>query len=239
MAGYATTLIRSIWEALDSASMFPYDDGKTHRRSPTKPHMKDVAFQRNPITKVTPDIWYFEIGNENAQAVAPQYAIFSNAKIIRRPYRGTDKTRGSQSSIKDKGKRDYNVHSWRERTQTKGELFGAFENIQEYRQNQSRNFWGNADKAREYSERVKYHHTYNRNYLENKHWMYIERILGVAVPFIADTMNAQLEVFNGADLGIFNTYQGTDNPYQPNYTFVKQDRSFFTADYDNAPNYEW
>jgi len=211
MAGYAQTLIQSIWEAFNSATMFPYDEGKRYWRSPAKPHMKDIAFQQNPMVQVSPDSWYFEIGNEEAEANAPQYHILENAKIIRRPNRGTKKTRGSQDNIRETRQRDYNAYVLRPRTQSKGDKYGTYELIQEYRQNQSRNFWGTAAKAREYSERVKYHHTNNRNYRENEHWRYMERILNVALPFIADTINAKLvattSIIDTGELGSTPIYE--------------------------------
>jgi len=236
MAGYATRIINMLKIGMELNSNFPYDKGDKYRRSPSKPHMRDIALIENQIIAVGDNAYYFEIGNENAQAKAPQYAILENAKVIRRPYKGTNKSKGSQAKIADKGKRDYNVHIWRERTQSKGELFGSFENIQEYRQNIDRNYYGRADKAREQIERMKYHYVYNRNWRPNLHWQYIERILNQLVPQIANDIEATLSISEGDDLGVFNTY--TAENYQPNYTFAEQDTSFFTADYDNSPIYD-
>lgn len=218
MADYSLQLINLIIDAFESSSIFPYDDGKTHWRKATKPHMKDIAFRDNikkGAIKLGNNSYYFEIGNELAEEKAPQYHILEDAKIIRRPNKGTKKSRGSQGNIKDKKMRDYGSYLYRPRTQSKSSEFGKMELIQEYRQNQARNFFGDAEKAREYSERVKYHHENKRNYIENKHWKYMERILNVSLPFIADIIGAKLVASNEiseSDVDGGKSYELIDSP---------------------------
>ena len=190
MAGMAMNIAKLLKEGFETSPIFPYDDGSRHKRNPKKPHARVIALEKNQIQQLSTESVYFEIGNEEAEAKAPQYHILENAKIIRRPNRGTKKSRGSQANVADKSKRDYNSYLTRQHTQSKSSKFGSLETIQEYRQNQTRNFWGDAEKAREYSERVLYHNKYNRYYYENKHWKYMERILKVLVPQVAKAIGA-------------------------------------------------
>lgn len=190
MAGYAKFIADMLKMGFETSPIFPYDESKRWR-SPKAQHIRDIALKQNQVIQVSPDSWYFDIGSEEAEAAEPHYHILENAKIIRRPQKGTKKTRGSQANIADKGKRDYNAYVLRQRTQSKSSRDGGIlELIQEYRQNQSRNFWGTAAKAREYNERVKYHHIYHRNYVENRHWQYMERILETLVPEVAKAIGA-------------------------------------------------
>lgn len=192
MAGYALHICNLLKQKMEQSPLFPYDHSVKRSLKKDKPHMLDAALKANVVIPLGKDTYYFEIGNENAEAKAPQYHILEDAKIIRRPNKATKKSKGSQANIFPIEKRDYGAMLWRKRTQSKGSEFGKMELIQEYRQNQTRNFWGDADKAREYVERVKYHNKNNRNYYENKHYKYIERILDVIVPQVAQEIGAKL-----------------------------------------------
>jgi hypothetical protein len=159
--------------------------------------MLDIALKSNTTIPLGDNQYYFEIGNEDGQGRAPQYFILENAKVIRRPNKGTDKSKGTQANVTDLSKRDYNSTITRQRTQSKSGRYSQLETIQEYRQNMDRNFMGRASKAREYAERVKHHNIYNRNYRYNTHWQYIERILAQLVPQIASNIGARLIIGGG------------------------------------------
>lgn len=191
---YGDTIANLLKQGITNSPLFPYDRSikrKSTRNNKEKPHMKDSALIANAIVPLSNGTIYFEIGNANAEDLTPHYHILEDAKIIRRANKSTKITRGSQDFV-EKGKRNYGGYIMRQTRQTKSSLFGFLETIQEYRQNQSRNFWGDAAKAREYSERVKYHHKNQRNYYENVHWKYIERILEQLVPEIAIKIGAKL-----------------------------------------------
>lgn len=194
MAGYAKRLIQYLRIGLETSSNFPYDKGDKYWRNPKKPHMLNIGLKENQTTQLNENSFYFDIGNEAAEAKAPQYHILEDAKIIRRPNKGTKKSLGTQATIREKEKRDYGVVVARNTTQTKSSSFGKVEYIQEYRQNLGRNFWGQAEKSREQIERMKYHYTYNRNWRPNAHWQYIERILTQIAPQMANDINAKLVV---------------------------------------------
>jgi hypothetical protein len=233
MAGYAFSIIEKLKFGMEDNFNFPYDRGEKYRRKPTKPHMKDIALIKNQIFPLGDGSYFFDIGNENAEAKAPQYHILENARVIMRPNKGTKKTKGSQADIKDKSKRDYNAYSWKARTQTKSELFGSVELLQEYRQNMNGNFFRRDGTTKAFLDRTTKNKIHNRKHRENEHWQYIEKILALIVPKIATSINATLIVSEG-------TY---DNEYinkllPDNYTFAKQDSSIFTQDYDNSPIYD-
>ncbi|MCK9576196.1 MAG: hypothetical protein M0R51_09755 [Clostridia bacterium] len=176
--------------------LLPYDTGKKWWRNPKKPHMKDLAIIANGLPRqVGVDTYEFIIGNEEAENRAPQYHILEDAKIIRRPNKGTDKSRGSQRL--SKGTRDYGQTVYRLGTQESTK--GIYEAIQEYRQNITRNYAGARDKAREYNERIKYHHENKRNYRYNEHYLYIEAILGDVVARLAQMVNGRLKITQGEE----------------------------------------
>jgi hypothetical protein len=195
MNDIALQIIRGLRLGIELNSNLPYDDGSKYWRSPKKPHMKDLMFGKGANLGIMPlgdGGYYFEIGNEEAEEKAPQYHILEDAKVIRRPNRGTKISKGSQANILDKAKRDYGGYIVRGGTQktTRGKI----ETTQEYRQNMSRNFFGQAEKARDQMERMKYHYVNNRNWRPNHHWQYIERILTQVVPQLASEVGATLKI---------------------------------------------
>lgn len=199
MNDIALQIIRGLRLGIELNSMLPYDDGSKYKRNPNKPHMKDLMFGKGGDLGIFPlgdGGYYFEIGNEEAEEKAPQYHILEDAKVIRRPYRGTKISKGSQANIKDKAKRDYGGYIVRGGTQKTTR--GSIETFQEYRQNMSRNFFGMAEKSREQIERMKYSYVYNRNWRPNIHWQYIERILSQLVPQLASEVGAKLVIGESA-----------------------------------------
>jgi hypothetical protein len=175
-------------EGMENSPLFPYDT-KIPKEDRRKPHMLDMALKYNAIT-ISPGLQYFELGNKRAETVTPHYHILEDAKIIRRPNKGTKKSRGSQASIGRKSDRDYGAVTYRETT--KGTQL-----LQEYRQNMTRNYYGRIGaktQPREYEKRKQVSYKNKRNYYENTHYQYIERILEKTTPQIAVGINAKLQI---------------------------------------------
>jgi hypothetical protein len=173
---------------------FPYDI-KTPKDKRKKKHMKETVFNNQPVI-VSPDIQYFELGNEIAETETPHYHILEDAKIIRNPYKGTKKSKGSQRLVQDRAKRDYGQFVIRE-TQT------GYGVIQEYRQNMTRNYDGTlraTTQPREYRKRQKVSDVNKRNYRYNKHYQYIERILDDVTRGLAIEIGAKLKVGTMGDV---------------------------------------
>lgn len=103
---------------------FPYlpDRGKnpsgSYKHGQHNGQIRDVAFKNNPVI-YTQDSATFDIGNELAEQYYPYYHILEDAPAIRKKYKGTKKTKGSQAEIKELGKRDYGRVSFNGKTFTK------------------------------------------------------------------------------------------------------------------------
>jgi hypothetical protein len=165
-------------------------DTKTPKEDRRKPHMKETIYNNQPIV-ISPDIQYFEFGNENAESVTPHYHILEDAKIIRMPGKGTKKSLGSQRMIADKAKRDYGQFTYVASKQS------GYQAVQEYRQNMTRNYDGTKKaitQPREYSKRKQVSNVNKRNYRYNKHYQYIERILDTVVRGLAIETETTLKV---------------------------------------------
>jgi hypothetical protein len=170
MVNFLSTRLK---EDMEMSAIFPFDT-KTPKEDRRKPHMRDTALKPNVTYILSPDMHYFDLGNENAERITPHYHILEDAKIIRMPYRGTKKSKGSQRLIADKEKRDYGQFTY-----VASKPYG-YEAIQEYRQNMTRNYDGtikSLTQPREYSKRRKVSDVNKRNYRYNKHYQYIERML--------------------------------------------------------------
>lgn len=190
-------VITQIKEMMGDSNDFPYDTGKDNelmigrKRKAGKPHMLQVALKQNNYVLLDPSTEYFEIGNEDAERTAPQYHILEDAKVIRMPYRGTKKSKGSQRLVKDLGKRDYGQVVMKLGTQASTK--GTYTPQYEYREVQTRNFFGTTTaktQPREYKKRELVSNKNKRNYRENKHYRYIERILGNILPQIRDGLSS-------------------------------------------------
>lgn len=179
---------------------FPFDNGKTvlgksNGRDYRKPHMKTLALNNNPIVVVSPEIQYFQIGNEQAERITPHYHILEDAKTIRNPNKGTNLTKGSQQYTKDRGKRDYGVN-----LSPDGET-GLLR--QEYRQdykNGRRSYWNT--QARLVNRRYEVRNE-KRPFRYNKHFAYIERILETILPGIASALNLHLVSYRGLNQALY------------------------------------
>jgi hypothetical protein len=186
MVNFLSTRLK---EDMEMSAIFPFDT-KTPKEDRRKPHMRDIALKPNVTFILSPDMHYFDLGNENAERITPHYHILEDAKIIRMPYRGTKKSKGSQALIGRKSDRDYGAVSYRETN--KGSQL-----IQEYRQNMTRNYDGRIGaktQPREYSKRKQVSNLNKRNYRYNTHYQYIERILAQVAPQIAVSIDAKLKV---------------------------------------------
>ena len=176
-------------ERMEAHPLFPYDR-TTPQDERRKPHMLDMALKHNVTYILSPELHYFELGNGRAETVTPHYHILEDAKIIRNPGRGTKKSKGSQASIGRKSQRDYGLVTYR--TTTKGNQL-----IQEYRQNMTRNYDGQIGartQPREYRKRKQVSNLNKRNYRENIHYQYIEKILHYVTQGLAVELEAKLKV---------------------------------------------
>lgn len=106
------------------AIAFPYmndeelDSKKHPKRNPL--HLKDAVFDNLlTIPSENGNVITFDIGNEVLETTHPYYHILQDSEVIRKKWRGTTKSKGSQDKIKDLGKRDYGRVSWNGKTYTK------------------------------------------------------------------------------------------------------------------------
>ena len=161
-----------IYEFVNS-NLFPYmwneevDSAKHKKRTPL--HLRSAVNQdiyNNMVygeNKIT-----FDIGSERLERTHPYYHILQQARVIRKRNRGTKKTLGSQATISDVGKRDYEKVSWNGKTFTK-----------EY----SRNVRGKRNRITSVSHWTEDYAgndvfvNRNANAYYNKHYKYIDEIL--------------------------------------------------------------
>lgn len=110
----------------------------------------------------------FDIGNEQMERVHPYYHILEDSPYIRKQFKGTTKTKGSQARIENLGQRDYGLVTWNGKTFTK-----------EYQRNirGKRNRIGKVSHwATDYNGDMYFINRDSNSYL-NVHYRYIERIL--------------------------------------------------------------
>jgi hypothetical protein len=189
-------IARRLKEDMIMNAKFPFDT-KTPKSKKKKPHMRDTVFSEGSTHTISPDLRYFELGNEEAERLTPHYHILEDAKIIRFPYEGTKTSRGSQRLIADKGKRDYGQFVY-VRSRAKKNPSG-YRVVQEYRQNMTRNYDGtkkSITQPREYRKRQEVSNIHKRNYRYNKHYQYIERILYDVAKGLAIEKNLKLKIGN-------------------------------------------
>ena len=218
-------------EDMEMNGKFPFDS-KTppeERRFPR--HMKDVALKQNPTYILSPEMHYFELGNDSAEQNTPHYHILEDAKIIHFPREGTNKSKGSQRLVGRKSQRDYGKFVIRKTT-------GGYGVIQEYRQNMTRNYDGSLrnykvgkQQPREYRKRQKVSNIYKRSYRYNKHYEYIERILydvtkGLAIEMADKGSPVKLKVGQMSDIseqpsGFLNDNYELDKVTNTNTIFGK------------------
>lgn len=154
-------------------SRFPYEnDYLNQRKHPNTPeHIRDVAFMNLPVT-INMNTRTFDIGSYMSEAKYPYYHILQDAPVIRKKGRGTDKTKGSQRMVENKGLRDYGRVSFNGKTYSKEyakNVRGARKSVIERATYFSD---GKRMKARSLSYR-------------NIHYKYIDNILDMVLPILA------------------------------------------------------
>lgn len=154
--------------------------------------MRITSLLYNPIMHIG-DKLVFELGNYNAETKTPYYHILEDAQVISKPYRGTARTKGSQGSIADIGKRDYG------KVVVKIDSKGNQSIYQEYRKNVrgSRSLVGKATsfytETREDGTVVKKKRNPNSKYYVNIHYHYIEKELdNIIVNSLCSEFNLKL-----------------------------------------------
>jgi hypothetical protein len=197
-----TEITNELKTRMEDSSFFPFSDRTKYPPSKQfKPHMKNVALKNNPIIMISPEIEYFELGNEYAEEKAPQYHILEDARKIKNPNMGTPQTLGTQRNVKDRKKRDYGKMTYL--TQGTSTWRG-----QEYRQSfrGRSNIWKEnlriSTKRFEQKWNKKRGYRVDNTFRYNEHFGYIERILEDITPRIAQQVKAKLII--GSTL--FETY---------------------------------
>jgi hypothetical protein len=183
-------------EDMEMNAKFPFDSKTPPEKRRFPRHMRDVALKQNPTYILSPDMHYFEIGNDSAEQNTPHYHILEDAKIIRNPGKGTRKSKGSQRLVGRKSQRDYGQFVITKTT-------GGFGVIQEYRQNMTRNYDGTLlsnTQPREYSKRKQVSDVNKRNYRYNKHYQYIERMLEPITKGLAIETGTKLKIGQMSDV---------------------------------------
>ena len=143
------------------------DEEKHPNRNPV--HLDEAVRQCfDQTTSTSENTISFDLGSETMEHSHPYYHILEDSPVIRKKYRGTEKTKGSQAQIKDVGKRDYGRVEWNGKTFTK-----------EY----SRNVRGSRNRIESVSHWAvdsngrKYFANRESNSYQNVYYRYIENIL--------------------------------------------------------------
>ena len=117
-----TLFTQTLLDLILNSDLFPYDkneegDRKRHpKRNPL--HLNTVVRQETHIVGFE-NMESFEIGSDFLESEYPYYHILQNAPVIRKRGKGTNKSKGSQMFVADKGKRDYEQVHWNGKTFTK------------------------------------------------------------------------------------------------------------------------
>lgn len=183
---------------------FPYEDEQIkmskHFNKPL--HIRDVAFMDNKVEYIDENKRSFDIGNYYAEKEYPYYHILQDAEVIKKKYRGTAQTKGSQDKIKDRGLRDYN------RVTFNGKTFSR-----EYAKN-VRGARSKANKILEPKlEYIKGEYRVKRDsmqtYYVNKHYHYIDKILDTVLPWVAQEFGGRM--LRKVDIGLEEDYYAQNN----------------------------
>lgn len=176
--------------------LFPYENeliNQTKHKGRTG-NIRDVAFMNNQVI-VGENTITFDIGNNYAEERYPYYHILQDSPVIRKRDRGTEKTRGSQASLKDLGQlqsRDYGRVSFNGKTYSK-----------EY----AKNIRGKRNSVVERATRFEYNDKgqrirINPNSLsyKNEHYQYINKILETSIREVAPEFGYRLVQVKGTSL---------------------------------------
>ena len=167
---------------------FPYENDSinelkhiTGNKNPKPDHIRDIAFMKNGINIINENLIVFDIGNEYAEKEYPYYHILEDSPVIRKAYKGTEKSKGSQAMIEDLGQRDYGIVSFNGKTFSKeysknvrGKRKSVIDNSTRYVRDSN----GNVKKINRRAD------TY-----QNIHYQYIEKMLRDINPIMAMTFN--------------------------------------------------
>ena len=98
-------------------------DSSKHKKRPEPRDLK-TQIERSMNTTMEMDLTgsgvvSFNIGNEFMEINFPYYHILQQAPTIHKKNKGTNKSKGSQMFVKDKGARNYEIVSWGGKTFTK------------------------------------------------------------------------------------------------------------------------
>ena len=166
--------------------LFPEEneDLKLAKHSTRPWHIKDIAFKRLPVKADTDgNIVTFDIGSTYAEEYYPYYHILQQAPVIRKRNKGDEKTMGSQAKITKNANRDYEKVAWNGKTFTK-----------EYSKNVRGSRKSVVDNSTRYmyfgGQKIKINRSANS--YENIHYQYIDNMLHVIAPEIANYFGLKL-----------------------------------------------
>lgn len=190
-----TTFSKSLYDLFLNSSFFPKmendyisswgisqsDRQKHPKREPL--HLQDMARKciEQTFQNVDENIITFDYGNEEMELSHPYYHILENTPYIRKSYRSTEKSHGSQAKIEDARKRNYENISWNGKTFTK-----------EYRRN-VRGSRKRIDKVSHwaYGDNFKVYVNREANSYLNEHYQYIETIINSIVYMLGEENGAR------------------------------------------------
>ena len=197
-------------------TQFPYMqdselDKKKHPKR-EKLHLRDEVFSNLEVSK-QPNQQIFDIGNDSLERTHPYYHILQEAQVIRKRYKGTEKSRGSQAKIQDVGKRDYTRI---EKIETKN----GVKYKQEYKKNVrgARSLVGSSSHWTTSASGQRVFVNREANYYENIHYHYIDNMLNNGiVDMLADTFGLKRKGTQFTGLGDeyqmqVNIDEGVDSP---------------------------
>ena len=188
------TEMKMLWRNGGKGGLYPFDK-VTPENKRKKAHALDSAFEPHQVIPLTAEMNYFEIGNAVAELNTPHYHILEDAKKIRMPNMGTEKSLGSQRKVK-RSKRDYSVLGYAQGTKTV---------VQEYRQDFKRNYYGKGTLTttpREFAKREKVTNKNKRGYRNNIYFGYIENLVLEAGQNIAGRFNARFTTSQDSTIAV-------------------------------------
>ena len=157
--------------------------------------IRDVAFMDNATQVLTDDMVSFDIGNEYAEEHYPYYHILEDAPVIHKRDRGTEESKGSQGRVANLGQRDYGIVTFN------GKSFSK-----EYAKNVRGSRASVVDRATRFVtvRGVRYKYNADSNVYKNVHYHYIEKMLEIVVPLVAQEFG--LEYVGVSSTGLAEEY---------------------------------
>lgn len=173
--------VASIRERMYQLFPFESDEINKVKHKKRQGHIRDIAFMNLPVIAFGSDEREFNIGSDLAEEKYPYYHILQQAPVIRKKYKGTKKSKGSQAEIKVLKDRDYEKITWNGKTFTK-----------EYTRNvrgQRSSVMRNATIVKRNASGQKLIINKNANSYVNIHYQYIDKILDEITPLVAAEYN--------------------------------------------------